>query len=595
MMKYIGWLITALLLTACSNEETLRSNVKRLDIDFADTKSRSVWNDLSETEGKTAYVWQDADNMLTAIKHQGAYVPFYESLESSPHYHTPTSFETVDAAKSKIKLHTLQGVKYQVTDGNYDYPVAVGDEMFCFHPTNAHTYTTSGPAAVAVDMRLPGSFSYTTLSADLASLADYSYVYTATTLSAVDDLKVTAHSSAFNSACAILRFNVTNATTSPILIDGIKMEAEGGQKIFPDVRRFEDGTTLEPADRSGYYSRLTTHISAPTMAVGQRGVFYNLCFPVDGDFNHTPLIFTIDTNYLTYRLRLSTDVFNNNKFEAGKIYTFNFTLEEQEVRLNTIEIGLCTTYNTDQTESLGVIVTPESVWSQVGSASAQMVFVSLGMEMQIGGKNYEVLWATCNLGAIEAIETGHHYAWGETATKPDTDYSPDGYIGTATTDISGTAHDPVRAWLGDGFWLWQMPTKEMWDKILTECTWKWKTVKKVGEDSGEDNLDFDASVWEVTKRDTADNLVGIIYFPITGYSGLNAEGQYGKVNRARCHYWSSTPSGSGTGGEATAWAFETIYGIDQSQPNIGQMSTPTMVESARYNGFAVRPVLLKEK
>ncbi|MDY2779573.1 MAG: hypothetical protein SOU82_06920, partial [Alloprevotella sp.] len=74
MMKYIGWLITALLLTACSNEETLRSNVKRLDIDFADTKSRSVWNDLSETEGKTAYVWQNADNMLTAIKHQGAYV-----------------------------------------------------------------------------------------------------------------------------------------------------------------------------------------------------------------------------------------------------------------------------------------------------------------------------------------------------------------------------------------------------------------------------------------------------------------------------------------------------------------------------------------
>ena len=140
-----------------------------------------------------------------------------------------------------------------------------------------------------------------------------------------------------------------------------------------------------------------------------------------------------------------------------------------------------------------------------------------------------------------------------------------------------------------------MPTKEMWDKILTECTWKWKTVKKVGEDSGEDNLDFDASVWEVTKRDTADNLVGIIYFPITGYSGLNAEGQYGKVNRARCHYWSSTPSGSSTGGEATAWAFETIYGIDHDQPNIGHMSTPTMVESARYNGFAVRPVLLKEK
>lgn len=594
-MKSIGWLISALLFTACSNEETLRSDVKRLDIDFADVQSRSAWNDLSESEGRAAYVWQNADNMLTAIKHEGNYVPFYETFESIPNYHTPTAFETVDASQSKIRLHTLHGLKYGVTDGNYDYPVAVGDAIFCFHPTNTHTSTTSGADAVAVDMRLPDTFTYTTLTADLASLADYSYVYTATTLSVVDDQKVVAQSSAFNSACAIIRFNVTNATTSPIYIYGIKMEAEDGKKLFPDVRRFEEGTTHEVADKSGYYDRLTTSITAPTMAVGQRGVFYNLCLPLDGDFGHSPLVFTIDTNYLTYRLRLSTDVVTNNKFEAGKIYTFNFTLEEQDIRLSTIDISHCTTYNTDQTESMAIIVSPDATWTQTGSSSAQMVFVSLGMEMTIDDKTYEVLWATCNLGAMEALETGNHYAWGETEKKPSENYSPAGYVGTATDDISATTDDPVRAWLGDGFWLWRMPTKEMWDRLLAECTWKWKTVKKVGEDGGEDNLDFDASVWEVTKRDGEGKLVGIIYFPITGYSGRDAEGNYGRVNRARCHYWTSTPSSVGTGGEATAWAFETIYGIDPLDPSVGYMSSPQMVERERYNGYAVRPVLLKEK
>lgn len=594
-MKYIAWLVPALLLTACSNEETFRSDVKRLDIDFADVQSRSAWNDLSESEGRAAYVWQNADNMLTAIKHEGNYVPFYETFESTPNYHPPTAFETVDAGQSKIRLHTLHGLKYDVTDGNYDYPVAVGDAMFCFHPTNTHTSTTSGADAVAVDMRLPDTFTYTTLTADLASLADYSYVYTATTLSVVDDQRVVARSAAFHSACAIIRFNVTNATTSPIYIYGIKMEAEDGKKLFPDVRRFEEGTTHEVADKSGYYDRLTTSITAPTMAVGQRGVFYNLCLPLDGDFGHSPLVFTIDTNYLTYRLRLSTDVVTNNKFEAGKIYTFNFTLEEQDIRLSTIDIARCTTYNTDQTESMAIIVSPDATWTQTGISSAQMVFVSLGMEMTIDDKTYEVLWATCNLGAMESLETGNHYAWGETEKKPAENYSPAGYVGTATDDISATTDDPVRAWLGDGFWLWRMPTKEMWDRLLAECTWKWKTVKKVGDDGREDNLDFDASVWEVTKRDGEGKLVGIIYFPITGYSGRDAEGNYGRVNRARCHYWTSTPSSVGTGGEATAWAFETIYSIDPLDPSVGYMSSPQMVERERYNGYAIRPVLLKEK
>ena len=601
-MKYPYYILFSLLLllTSCSEERDVRNSVQRLDITFADTQSRSNWSDLTDTEDKkVVYVWKnDGNNMLTAIKHGSEYVPFFESMTSAGEYYTKTKFETVDAAKSKITLHTVNGVKLNVADGNYVYPVAAGDAMHCFHPINSNTTVSSSADAVTVDMKLPSTFSYDKLSNDLTPLAQYSYVYTSTTLQSVDANKVVAVTSHFNSACAIIRFNVTNSVTSDIIITGIKMESDDGSKIFPNVLRFADGTVAEQADKSSYYSRLTTDIGSVTIPRTQKGVFYNMSFPLDesSNFNNVPLKFTIDTNYLTYQLRLNSGLIPNNKFEAGKIYTFNFTLEEKEIRLNTIDISQCTTYNIDSSESLSVIVSPDAVWNQSGNESAQMVFVSLGMSTTIGEQDYEVLWATCNIGAMEPIETGFHYAWGEVERKEASKYSPAGYKGTATTDIINTQYDAVKAYLGGGYWLWCMPTKEMWQDIISNCTWTWKTVKKAADgNESEDNLNFDASVWEVTTRDNEGKLVGLIYLPITGYSGYDSTTDtYKKINKARCHYWTSTPCSSTVGGEAESWAFETTYYTEEGTGN-GHMTDPTLVASQRYNGYCIRPVLLKKK
>lgn len=598
-MKYIyPILFTLLLLSSCAEEQTGHNSVQRLNISFADTQTRSIWSDRTDTENKVvSYIWDESNtNMLTAIKHGSRYVPFYESMTSTAEYYSRTHFETVDEEKSKIKLRTVKGVKLDVVNDAYVFPVAAGDEMYCFHPINDFTTINPSASAVTVDMKLPHTFKYKQLTNDLSSLADYSYVYTSTTLQSVDANDVVAKTSHFNSACAIIRFNITNHITSDIIITGIKMEADDGSKIFPNVLRFSEGNVAEQTDKTGYYSRLTTEIQSVTIPKQQTGIFYNLCFPLDGDFNQVPLKFTIDTNYLTYQLRLNSDVITNHKFEAGKIYTFNFTLEEKEIRLNTIDIAQCTTYNVDNAESLNVMVSPDAVWDQTGQESAQMVFVSLGMSATIEGKDYEVLWATCNLGAMEPIETGYHYAWGEVTKKTASSYSPTGYKGTATTDIHNTADDAVKAYLGKGYWLWCMPTKEMWDDILTKCNWKWKTVKKVSEGTdSEENLDFDASVWEVTKKDETGKLVGLIYFPITGYSGLDElTGTYTKVNKARCQYWTSTPCSNEAGATEKSWAFETTYYTEQGSGD-GHMTVQKMEERERYNGYAIRPVLLKEK
>ena len=597
-----GIILSALsLCSSCNEEQMVSDSVRRLNITFADEQTRSSWNDNTDAEGgKVSYIWENSDNMLTAIKHGSEYVPFYESMSSAAAYYSRTRFETVDVAKSKIKLETISGVEYDYDSENkqYLYPVAVDDNMYCCHPINDKTTVTSSSAAVAVDMSLPSTFSYNNLVNDLSAWKDYSYVYTSTTLKSVDDNSVVANTSHFNSACAIIRFNITNSTTSDIIITGIKMESNDGSKIYPNKLRFADGAIAEQADKSGYYNRLTTSIGQVTIPRNDRGRFYNLCFPLDGNFNGVPLKFTIDTNYLTYQLNLNSTAITNNKFEAGKIYTFNFSLEEKEVKLNTIEVSRCTTYNIDNTESIEIVVTSQLTWHQTGDLTAQMVFVSLGMTMDYEGKTYDVLWATCNLGAKEALETGHIFSWGEVARKVDSLYCPQGYIGTATTDIAYTEHDAVKHMLGEGHWFWMMPTKSMWEKIINECDWKWVTVKKVdtGNES-EENLDFDASAWKVQKEDAEGNVTGLIYLPITGYAGLDeSTDTYKKVEKARCCYWTSTPASATAGGEEKSYAFYTKYEIDPKDPSTGQMSSKdsAIQKHERYNGFAIRPVLLRE-
>ena len=591
-------LIIIMLLSSCSEEHTMSDSVRRLNITFADELTRSSWKDNTDTEGgKVSYIWENSDNMLTAIKHGSQFVPFYETLSSAATYHSMTEFETVDAEKSKIKLQTMSGVKYDVTDGEYVYPVAADDNMYCCHPINDNTTVSSSSAAVTVDMSLPSTFTFDKLSNDLSTLKDNSYVYTSTTLKSVDDNTIVANASHFNSACAIIRFNITNNTTSDIIITGIKMESDDGSKIYPNKLRFADGAIAEQDDKSGYYNNLTTSISNVTIPRNGKGRFYNLCFPLDGNFNGVPLKFTIDTNYLTYQLRLNTGESTISKFEAGKIYTFNFSLEEKAVRLNTIDISKCTTYNVDNTESIEIIVPPNVIWEQTGINSSQMVFVSLGMTTTIDGKEYDVLWATCNLGAKEAIETGFLYAWGEVDRKNDNLYSPDDYKGSANSDISNTQYDAVKYSLGEGYWMWVTPTKEMWEQLMRECQFTWKPVQKVDQGGGgEENLDFDASVWEVKKYDANNKVEGVIYLPITGYAGLDEkDNTYKKVNKARCCYWTSTPCSDAAGATEKAWAFHTVYVIDPDAPSIGHMSQAVIKECERYNGFAIRPVLLRQK
>ena len=177
-----GIILSALsLFSSCNEEQMVSDSVRRLNITFADEQTRSSWNDNTDAEGgKVSYIWENSDNMLTAIKHGSEYVPFYESMSSAAAYYSKTKFETVDDAKSKIKLETVSGVKYDYDSDNnkYLYPVAAGDNMYLCHPINEDNATVhSTSAAVQVDLPLPSTFTNDALVNDLSAWKDYSYVY----------------------------------------------------------------------------------------------------------------------------------------------------------------------------------------------------------------------------------------------------------------------------------------------------------------------------------------------------------------------------------------------------------------------------------
>ncbi len=100
-------------------------------------------------------------------------------------------------------------------------------------------------------------------------------------------------------------------------------------------------------------------------------------------------------------------------------------------------------------------------------------------------------WATHNVGASSPEEYGDYYAWGETEEKSNYDWSTykwykgtsnsmtkyctDSYYGRVDNKTVLEPSDDVAhiKWGGS----WRMPTKEEFQELIDNCTWKWTTYK----------------------------------------------------------------------------------------------------------------------
>ena len=128
-----------------------------------------------------------------------------------------------------------------------------------------------------------------------------------------------------------------------------------------------------------------------------------------------------------------------------------------------------------------------------------------------------VKWGACNIGAGAPEECGDYFAWGEIDTK--SNYTEFNSI-TRKKKIKQIAGDPnfdvATAKRGES---WQIPTKEDFEELITNCGWEWATVNGVDG-------------YKVTGPNG-----NSIFLPVTGYREGASLHNDGKL----AEYWCSTP------------------------------------------------------
>ena len=145
-----------------------------------------------------------------------------------------------------------------------------------------------------------------------------------------------------------------------------------------------------------------------------------------------------------------------------------------------------------------------------------------------------VKWATCNVGASNPEEYGNYYAWGETSTKEDYNWSTykwcNGSYDKITKYCSNSSYGRVdnkrKLELSDDVarkqWgsTWRLPTKAEFDELLRNCTRTWTTQNGI-------------KGYKVTSKKNGNS----IFLPAAGWrdgTSLFHQGTYG-------FYWSSEP------------------------------------------------------
>lgn len=176
----------------------------------------------------------------------------------------------------------------------------------------------------------------------------------------------------------------------------------------------------------------------------------------------------------------------------------------------------------------------------------------------------EILWATCNVGAISPKYFGKYYAWGEITTKKE--YSEQAYKYSGFPSNLPTSADVATVMWGAG---WKIPTKENWEELKNNCEWSICSggYKILGPNGN------------------------IIYLPLAGgcyYSDIKNVGSFG-------NYMSSSLCADKTG---EVWCFSLDLGewylkeakFTRPDNNIESFYLRT---SYRYYGYSVRPVCSK--
>ena len=247
--------------------------------------------------------------------------------------------------------------------------------------------------------------------------------------------------------------------------------------------------------------------------------------------------------------------------QGNSLYTLDVSKNSHLHHLNCLNNPMDTLFMSYYQE-LGMLQYPEGTVIKYVDAPA----VEPEVELTPVDLGLSVKWANLNLGSKSPEAYGDYYAWGETETKTEynwstykwangsinslTKYNTESDYGVVDNNSTLEAEDDVASVrLGD---LWRMPTEDEWRELRNKCTWTWTSVN-------------DVEGYQVS------NSNGVSIFLPTGGSR-----NYGSHNDAgsRGLYWSASV-GTGYPGYAWSLAFD---------------SKDFFAYNYRYEGLSVRPV-----
>ena len=450
-------LICAVVAAGCSREENSPDipSAAKVELDLA---SRAATRAHFDDNGH--FVW-DADGSMIAVisrgwtnSNAGALVQW-----NSSELHSPMNITQLDPSNSSRVLRATSASTL-ATDA-----AASGDGLFCFSPVvgSSNATLTQSASSVAVEFSMPREFSQSA-SGKLEEFGDYCFIHGESTIASApigEQKNFTASPTTFYAIPATIRFNIKNNTDAAVRMESVKITCN---KLFPDKLCWKSsgGTPVisEPVGKSGYFHTIKTAIDGGfgeeiPAKVGDdisTRTYYALCLPFDdaASLSDATLAFILESKKKIHTFNVSASEFFKSvadpakkKFESNKIYTLNFTLNDNSVELESVTISdwvgepfyLPTE---DVTARIKVNVT---YWIQERHNLYTFEFMQIFKDTQ---------WGLCNIGEYMETSTEQLFLWKEVTPVND---SNEDYLAPFFNNIKD--------------FKWKTPTMADFDKLFS--------------------------------------------------------------------------------------------------------------------------------
>lgn len=376
--------------------------------------------------GSASFVW-DAGSSMIAVLSKGGAISSWED----GNYYSAMHISLVDPEQKNRVLRAT-------SDATLSQDAAsVSDALFFLSPVEGNDLCqlAADASCVSVTFSMPDSF-FQSASSRLEEFEDYCYIRAESSIMSIpsdQDKNFAANSTTFRAIPATFRFNLSNNTSEDIFIESVKISSD---KLFPDrLCWMTDGATAkvgEPADKSGYFSTIKTSIPsgkgqlipAKNGETISKGTYYSMCLPFDDEssMSGATLAFILETRDKIYTFNVpAADFFRNSihkMFESNKIYTFNFTMNDNSVELENVAISdwIDDPFYLPTEEISAFFQVSASFWVQVRANFYTFEFMRM-----FGDGSSGTMWGECNIGEYLYFASDVTFNWNSVTPSGESD------------------------------------------------------------------------------------------------------------------------------------------------------------------------------